>query len=166
MKVTLAALGAALLGAVGLALAQAPAAPSVLFRDVAREALKLVGADPVAENDSTGEFIYGVAEVYRYTRDIGFLTEMWPRIVRGVELDGERVLVTITPTFAGCPAMHAMREEIVERLQALGAGQVEVRTQVSPPWTSEWIAPEARERIFIRACIGERCAKKHEAYGE
>jgi hypothetical protein len=53
------------------------------------------GADPVAENDSTGEFIYGVAEVYRYTRDIGFLTEMWPRVVRGVEyLDGLRRLRT------------------------------------------------------------------------
>ena len=56
-------------------------------------------------------------------------------IVRGVELDGERVLVTITPTFAGCPAMHAMREEIVERLQAIalmggfkskGAGGVKI----------------------------------------
>jgi len=43
------------------------------------------GADPVAENDSNGEFVFAVAEVYRYTRDIGFLTEMWPRIVRAVE---------------------------------------------------------------------------------
>ena len=38
MRATLAALGGALLGAVGLALAQAPPPPSVLFRDVAREA--------------------------------------------------------------------------------------------------------------------------------
>jgi hypothetical protein len=43
------------------------------------------GADPVAENDSNGEFVFAVAEVYRYTRDIGFLTEMWPRVVRAIE---------------------------------------------------------------------------------
>jgi F5/8 type C domain len=43
------------------------------------------GADPVAENDSNGEFVYAVAEIYRYTHDIGFLTEMWPRVVRAVE---------------------------------------------------------------------------------
>ncbi len=68
-------------------------------------------------------------------------------IVRDVEVDGARVAVTITPTFAGCPAMHAMREEIVARLEALGAEEVEVRTRVSPPWSSEWIRPEARERM-------------------
>jgi hypothetical protein len=43
------------------------------------------GFDPVAENDSNGEFVFAVAEIYRYTRDIGFLSEMWPRVVRAVE---------------------------------------------------------------------------------
>jgi hypothetical protein len=43
------------------------------------------GADPVAENDSNGEFVYAVAEIYRFTHDIGFLTEMWPRVLRAVE---------------------------------------------------------------------------------
>jgi len=53
------------------------------------------GADPVAENDSNGEFVFAVAEIYRYTRDIGFLTEMWPRVVRAVDyLDGLRKLRT------------------------------------------------------------------------
>jgi len=43
------------------------------------------GADSVAENDSNGEFVYAIAEIYRYTHDIGFLSEMWPRVVRAVE---------------------------------------------------------------------------------
>jgi F5/8 type C domain len=43
------------------------------------------GADPVIENDSDGEFIYAVAEVYRYTRDIGFVSELWPKVVKAVE---------------------------------------------------------------------------------
>jgi F5/8 type C domain-containing protein len=43
------------------------------------------GVDPVSEHDSNGEFVYAVAEIYRYTHDIGFLTEMWPRVVKAVE---------------------------------------------------------------------------------
>lgn len=43
------------------------------------------GPDSVPENDSHGEFIYAIAEYYRYTRDVGFVYEMWPRIVKAVE---------------------------------------------------------------------------------
>ena len=43
------------------------------------------GPDSVPENDSHGEFIYAVAEYYRYTRDIGFVYEMWPTIVKTVQ---------------------------------------------------------------------------------
>jgi ring-1,2-phenylacetyl-CoA epoxidase subunit PaaD len=68
-------------------------------------------------------------------------------IAREVAVDGAHVTVTITPTFAGCPALHVMREEIVTRLTGLGADEVEVRTRLSPPWTSEWIKPAARERM-------------------
>jgi F5/8 type C domain-containing protein len=43
------------------------------------------GADPVPENDSNGEFIYTVAEYYRYSRDVGFLNEVWPSVVRATD---------------------------------------------------------------------------------
>ncbi|MGH7856633.1 MAG: discoidin domain-containing protein, partial [Candidatus Binatia bacterium] len=42
------------------------------------------GADPVPENDSNGEFLYTIAEYYRYTRDIGFVSELWPNVVATV----------------------------------------------------------------------------------
>jgi hypothetical protein len=49
------------------------------------------GPDTVAENDSQGEFIYTVMEYYRYTRDVGFLTELWPAVVKAVEyIDWQR----------------------------------------------------------------------------
>ncbi len=38
------------------------------------------GADPTPEHDSAGEFIYAVAEYYRYTRDIGFVQALWPKV--------------------------------------------------------------------------------------
>jgi hypothetical protein len=38
------------------------------------------GADPVPENDSPGELIFAVAEVFRYTGDRTFLDALWPRV--------------------------------------------------------------------------------------
>lgn len=43
------------------------------------------GADPMPEHDSNGQFVYAIMEYYRYTRDVGFLTEMWPYVVKAVD---------------------------------------------------------------------------------
>ncbi len=43
------------------------------------------GADPTPEHDSHGEFIYAVAEYYRHSRDIGFLTDLWPNVRKAVD---------------------------------------------------------------------------------
>jgi hypothetical protein len=43
------------------------------------------GADAVSEHDSGGEFVYTVAEYYRYTRDVGFVSRLWPNVVRAVD---------------------------------------------------------------------------------
>ena len=43
------------------------------------------GADPMPENDSNGQFVYAIMEYYRYTRDVGFLAEMWPAVVKAVD---------------------------------------------------------------------------------
>jgi hypothetical protein len=43
------------------------------------------GADPLEEHDSHGEFIYAIMEYYRYTHDVGFLSELWPAVVKTVE---------------------------------------------------------------------------------
>ncbi len=43
------------------------------------------GADTVPENDSNGEFIYTVAEYYRFTRDVGFLYALWPTVTRAAD---------------------------------------------------------------------------------
>jgi hypothetical protein len=46
------------------------------------------GADLVPEHDSHGQFIFAVAEYYRFTRDVGFLAEMWPNVVRAADAIG------------------------------------------------------------------------------
>jgi ring-1,2-phenylacetyl-CoA epoxidase subunit PaaD len=68
-------------------------------------------------------------------------------VVRSVEVEGQAVRVAITPTFAGCPALHVMRAEIVARLRRLGAVEVDVRLELDPPWTTDLIAEPARARL-------------------
>ncbi len=68
-------------------------------------------------------------------------------LVREVQLDGGCVTVTFTPTFSGCPALEVMREHIRARLTALGARDVDVKTVLHPPWTSDWITEAARAKL-------------------
>ncbi len=68
-------------------------------------------------------------------------------IVRDLEWVGETLHVTITPTFAACPAYEVMGANIKERLQQLGIEQVEVQIRHQPTWTSEWISEAARTKL-------------------
>lgn len=68
-------------------------------------------------------------------------------IVRGVEVRDAAVKVTITPTFSGCPALHTMKGDIIQRLKEEGAEHVEVVTTFQPPWTTDWISTEARAKL-------------------
>ena len=68
-------------------------------------------------------------------------------VVREVTVDGARVVITITPTFAGGPALHLMREEIVEKLSAIGLEQIDIRTVLNPPWTTEWLSDDVRAKL-------------------
>lgn len=68
-------------------------------------------------------------------------------ILRSVELVGQRVRVTITPTYSGCPALEAMRAELRTRLQAAGYRDVEVRTVLSPAWSTDRITQRGLRRL-------------------
>ena len=69
-------------------------------------------------------------------------------ILRSVETDGVGgVVVTITPTYSGCPALDTIRSEIRTALAAHGVERVEVRTALRPAWTTDWISARGRERL-------------------
>ncbi len=68
-------------------------------------------------------------------------------IVRDLTVIGATVSVTVTPTYSGCPAIEAIRDDIVAALTAAGAESVQVRTQLAPAWTTDWIAPAASEKL-------------------
>ncbi len=69
------------------------------------------------------------------------------KIVRDEKFENDAVIVSMTPTFAGCPALDVMRNAIVEKLSAMGIERVEVKTVLSPPWTSDWISETARAKL-------------------
>jgi ring-1,2-phenylacetyl-CoA epoxidase subunit PaaD len=69
-------------------------------------------------------------------------------IARSVEVDaaGRRVMVTITPTYSGCPAMRMISDDI---RTALGAefAEVEVVTVLTPAWTTDWMSESGRAAL-------------------
>ncbi len=68
-------------------------------------------------------------------------------ILRDVVLDDGRLLVTITPTYSGCPAMRQIESDVKEAARAAGFDDVEVRVVHNPPWTTDWISPKARRAL-------------------
>ena len=68
-------------------------------------------------------------------------------ILRDVAIDDDRVTVTITPTYSGCPAVEAIRDDLVLALTSAGFGDVEVRTTLSPAWTTDWMSEEGKRKL-------------------
>ena len=68
-------------------------------------------------------------------------------IVRDVRVAGEAVTITVTPTYSGCPAMAVIERDIAEALRRRGVARVEVKTSLSPAWTTDWIPADAREKL-------------------
>ena len=68
-------------------------------------------------------------------------------VLRDVQLDGERVVVTITPTYSGCPAMQEIAADVEAVVREHGHDEVEVRTVLSPAWTTDWMSEQGRRRL-------------------
>ncbi len=68
-------------------------------------------------------------------------------IVRGVERVGTGAVVTVTPTYSGCPAMREIERDIRRALVERGVEPVEVRTTYAPAWTTDWISDTARVKL-------------------
>ncbi len=68
-------------------------------------------------------------------------------ILREVTADGSRVVVLLTPTYSGCPAIREIQQDVSGRLGAAGFGDVEVRMVLSPAWSTDWITAEGRRKL-------------------
>ena len=80
--------------------------------------------------------------------EVPVLTILDLGIVRDVQLHAPTgVTVVITPTYTGCPAMDMIRMNIRMTLASQGYDPVDIRTTLSPPWTTEWLSETARQKL-------------------
>ena len=78
-------------------------------------------------------------------------------VLRDVEVDdGGTVTAVITPTYSGCPAIAEMRAEVHRRLREAGFGEVTIRTQLHPAWTTDWITPAGRAALAEHGIVPPR----------
>ncbi|MBB3082754.1 1,2-phenylacetyl-CoA epoxidase subunit PaaD [Geodermatophilus sabuli] len=68
-------------------------------------------------------------------------------VLRDVRLEEGIVVVEITPTYTGCPAMGTMRADLLRALHEAGFPDVDVRTVLTPAWSTDWITPEGRRKL-------------------
>jgi ring-1,2-phenylacetyl-CoA epoxidase subunit PaaD len=68
-------------------------------------------------------------------------------VLRDVRVEEGIVVVEITPTYTGCPAMGTMRADLLRVLHEAGFPDVDVRTVLAPPWSTDWITAEGRRKL-------------------
>ena len=93
-----------------------------------------------------------VDEVWRWLEDvpdpeIPVISVVDLGIVRDVAWENEELVVTVTPTYSGCPATTVIALDIEEAIRRRGVTKVSLKTQLSPAWTTAWITEAARERL-------------------
>ncbi len=67
-------------------------------------------------------------------------------VVRDVRMEEDQLVVDITPTYAGCPALEQMRSDAQQALQVAGYSAT-INTVLSPAWSSSWLGEAAREKL-------------------
>jgi ring-1,2-phenylacetyl-CoA epoxidase subunit PaaD len=68
-------------------------------------------------------------------------------ILRAVHREGDTLRVVITPTYSGCPAMHAIADEVRRVLAEAGHAEVRVESRLAPAWTTAWMSESGRARL-------------------
>ena len=77
-------------------------------------------------------------------------------ILREVFISETGVEVVITPTYSGCPAMEQIHDDILQSLHQLGV-QGQVKTQLSPAWTTDWMSDSAKEKLRAYGIAPPNC---------
>jgi len=68
-------------------------------------------------------------------------------IVRDVAWRDEVLEVAVTPTYSGCPATSVISMDIETALRDRGISQIDIRTQIAPPWTTDWLSEKGRAKL-------------------
>jgi ring-1,2-phenylacetyl-CoA epoxidase subunit PaaD len=84
-------------------------------------------------------------------------------VLRDISVADGAVKITITPTYAGCPAMETMRADIETVLTKAGYDNVTVVQSLSPAWTTDWMSENGRKKLHaygIAPPIATNCGQQ------
>ncbi|MGH7070854.1 MAG: 1,2-phenylacetyl-CoA epoxidase subunit PaaD [Acetobacteraceae bacterium] len=59
----------------------------------------------------------------------------------------QELVVTVTPTYSGCPAASVIMRTIEHEIRARGVEALRLERRIAPPWTTDWISPKGRQRL-------------------
>ena len=68
-------------------------------------------------------------------------------IIRDVAWHDDTLTVTVTPTYSGCPATSLINMEIETALRSHGIDKLDLKRQLSPAWTTDWMTEEGRKKL-------------------
>ncbi|GAB5465267.1 MAG: phenylacetate-CoA oxygenase subunit PaaJ [Candidatus Kapaibacteriales bacterium] len=92
------------------------------------------------------DFVYQVLAGVK-DPEIPIMSVLDMAIIREVSIKDDTVIVFITPTYSGCPAMKEIETSIKTELIDKGVADVRVITVLSPAWTTDWMSDEAKEKL-------------------
>lgn len=99
----------------------------------------------MVENKINKEYIRQLLETVS-DPEIPVLSVIDLGVVREIEVSDEMIYVVITPTYSGCPAMHAMEINIRKAIAPLGK-KIHVTTVLSPAWTTDWMTEDGKKKL-------------------
>jgi ring-1,2-phenylacetyl-CoA epoxidase subunit PaaD len=68
-------------------------------------------------------------------------------VLRAIDIAGDTVKISITPTYSGCPAMNMITLEIELALEKAGIHAAQIETVLSPAWTTDWMTEDGRRKL-------------------
>ena len=68
-------------------------------------------------------------------------------VLREVKKEGQKIIITITPTYSGCPAMDRFQNDIKKEMEQLNIKDYKIVTQYDPAWTTDWLSVGAKNKL-------------------
>ncbi len=116
------------------------------------------GASASAQAVANADEAYAVAATVA-DPELPFITIEELGILRSVSIDGDTVVAKLAPTYLGCPAVKVIEQSVLDALQSAGY-TARVESQLTPPWTTEWISDAGREKLESHGIVMEKALPK------
>lgn len=70
-------------------------------------------------------------------------------VLRKVEEKDGKFVITITPTYSGCPALHAIEDEIKKVLNENNVDNFKINITLFPAWSTDWMSDATKQKLAV-----------------